>query len=562
LKTTQKIISFLLLASEILFLSCAKQGFPPGGPEDRTPPSVVRTIPSPNQTGVDPRIQVTIRFSEAVKSKASSDAVFISPYQGDNVKFKWRGGRLNILFLKPLREKCTYVVTLGTGIQDYRNNSLASSYTLAFSTGDVLDEGEMSGRVYSASTGTGLDVWAYKCNGTTDPDPTQREPDYIVQCDEKGTFRFSNVEPVRYRLFAVRDRASDRIYQPGEDEIGVPCRDAMPSPDGTLKADSCFFKMIREETGPPSLIKVTARDRNHLALRFDRMLVSLVLPSTYSCGIARSDLPSDSLGVKALFLDRNNPRELSVITEDQSGDVPYSLSLRTDWIENHPDSLFWNRSFKGNGEPDTVKPKLANVVPKPKERMFVPLDPVRLTFSEAMDTVAFSAGFVLTDTSGHAVPGSLRWVDPTEVRFAPAKPLRNYYYYVLRLTGQRDAAGNALPDTAVQFHTSTIDTLSEIIGMVRQADSTGKGDYCITATQVGGMDVAYFQKRTSPGSYRISDCLPGKYILDCYRDSDGNGKYSYGKPFPFKPSEPFVVYSDTVKVRSRWPNEGNNIVLP
>lgn len=562
MKTVQKIISSLLLASEVLFFSCAKQGFPPGGPEDRTPPSVVRTLPSQKQTGVNPRIQVTIWFSEEVKPKSSSDAVFISPYQGDNVRFKWNGGRLKVIFHKPLREKCTYVVTLGTGIQDYRNNNMASSYTLAFSTGDVLDEGEMSGRVYSAASGTGLDVWAYKCDGKADPDPTQREPDYIVQCDERGAFRFSNVEPIRYRLFAVRDRASDRLYQPGEDEIGVPCKDALPSPDGTLKADGFFFKMTHEETGSPSLLKVTAMDRNHLALRFDRMLASLVPPSPLSCGIVRSDFPADTLAIKALFLNRDNPRELSVITAEQSKDVPYWLSLRTDWVENHPDSLFWNRSFKGSGVQDTVKPKLINVVPKPKERMFVPLDPVRLTFSEAMDTAGFSAGFVLKDTSSHAVPGPLKWIDPTEVRFAPAEPLRNYHDYVLRLTGQRDAAGNALPDSTVQFHTTTIDTLSEITGSVRQADTTGSGDFYLIATQVSGMDIAYLQKKTSPGSYRISDCLPGKYILDCYRDSDGNGKYSYGKPFPFKPSEPFVVYPDTVKVRSRWPNEGNDIVLP
>lgn len=553
-----------MLTVSLPVLFCAKQGFPPGGPEDKTPPFVVKTIPLQKQTAMDLRTQATLWFSEPVKPSVSSSAVFISPYQGDNVRLKWKGERLKIFFLKPLRGNCTYVVTLGTAIQDYHNNHMSSSFTLAFSTGSVLDEGEISGNVYSSSGTTGLDVWAYKCEDKTDLDPTQQEPDYIVQCDEKGTFRFSNVAPVQYRLFAVRDRASDRIYQAGDDEIGVPYRDVLLSPDKSLQIDSCFFKMTREETGPPSLLKVTALDRNHLFLRFDRFLSPLTSPFPLLCNIIRSDRPLDTLGVKALFLNRDNARELFALTTDQSKDNPYTLSLRTDWIDNPPDSLFWISSFSGNGQPDTLKPKLVLALPKHRDRTFNPLDPIRLAFNETMDTTDFSKGFVLKDTSEKVVQGLLKWSDPTEVRFIPFESLMNYHDYIIRLSGAgvKDAGGNALPDSVIRFHTSTLDTLSEIAGAVRQADSAKTGDFCLTATQVENKEVVYSKRLISSGPYRVQNCLPGKYILECYRDLDGNGRYSYGKAFPFKPSEPFVVYKDTVKVRSRWPNEGNDLVLP
>jgi hypothetical protein len=81
-----------------------------------------------------------------------------------------------------MAENTTFVVTVGTAVQDGRNNKLASSFSLAFSTGKVLDEGEMSGRVISTSSAAGLDVWAYRCDGISDPDPSEQEPDYIVQC--------------------------------------------------------------------------------------------------------------------------------------------------------------------------------------------------------------------------------------------------------------------------------------------------------------------------------------------------------------------------------------------
>jgi hypothetical protein len=555
--------TYIRILACILLLSCAKQGFPPGGPEDKTPPAVVKTQPGQRETGVNPRAEVILWFSEAVQTKMSADAVFISPFQGDNVRLKWRGNRLKIVFLKPMRENTTYVITLGTAIQDYRNNRLASSFSLAFSTGEVLDEGEASGRVVTESSAAGLDVWAYKCDGKTDPDPTRREPDYIVQCSERGEFRFNNVAPVRYRLFAVRDRAADRLYTPGDDEIGVPCRDAAPGPDGSLRADSLFFKMRREESAPPSLTSVTATDRSHLSIRFDRMLSPRVPPSSSLCSIGERDRPSDSLEVKSLYLNRDNARELIVLTANQTGGTAYALRLRTDWIENAPDSLRWERVFRGGAQPDTARPKLVMTHPKPRERYFNPLDSLRLDFSEAMDTSGFRRGFVFSDSSKKAVPGVLKWPDPAEVLFIAGEPLANYRDYSMRLSGIFDAAGNVLPDSTVVFRTSTTDTLSEIGGTVRQAGGSAEtGAFVFTASQVGSKEAAVTRTVPSPGVYRIPNCLPGKYVLECFRDLDGNGRYSFGAAFPFKPSEPFAVYGDTVKVRSRWPNEGNDIVLP
>ncbi len=58
------------------------------------------------------------------------------------------------------------------------------------------------------------------------------------------------------------------------------------------------------------------------------------------------------------------------------------------------------------------------------------------------------------------------------------------------------------------------------------------------------------------GKFQIPRIGEGSYTLSAFRDDDNNGKYSYGKPFPFQPSELFAFYPDTVKVRARWPVEG------
>ena len=566
MKHSRKIAASLLpIIGGLLLSACAKQGFPPGGPEDKIPPKVDQTVPAQGETGVNRDTEVVLWFSEAVQTRISTDAVFISPFQGENARLKWKGNCLKIVFRRPLAENTTYVVTVGTAVQDTRNNRLAASFSLAFSTGLALDEGEMSGRVFSESSAAGLDVWAYRCDGITDPDPSALEPDYIVQCSERGDFRFMNVAPGRYRLFAVRDRAADRTYTPGDDEIGVPYRDAAPGPDGSLSADSLFFRIHREDPAPPSLLKITAADRNHLSLRFDRMLAPKIAPSPTFCEIIDSAQVSGALRVKALFPERENGRELTAVTEDQTGGVAYRLRLRTDWIENAPDSAWWERFFSGSSLPDTAKPKLVAAFPRTGERYFNPMDSVRLVFSEAMDTAGFAGGFACADSSDASVRGFLRWTDPAQVRFIPDGPLQNYrkYKVILSGAGVRDAAGNALADSAIAFRTSTVDTLSEIAGTVRQPeDSAGSGAFVIGASQIDNKEAAATGAVPSPGPYRIPNCLPGRYILGCFRDCDGNGRYSFGSPYPFKPSEPFVVYRDTVKVRSRWPNEGNDLVLP
>ena len=56
--------------------------------------------------------------------------------------------------------------------------------------------------------------------------------------------------------------------------------------------------------------------------------------------------------------------------------------------------------------------------------------------------------------------------------------------------------------------------------------------------------------------------MPGEYLIDFFRDEDGDGRFFRGRPFPRQPAERYTLYPDTIRVRSRWPNEGNDLLLP
>ena len=82
----------------IYLYACANQGFPPGGPVDKTPPDIVSSIPEPNSLNVSRITQVEFEFSEKLDSRTIQNSVFISPNPGDDLDIEVKGKKLKIKF--------------------------------------------------------------------------------------------------------------------------------------------------------------------------------------------------------------------------------------------------------------------------------------------------------------------------------------------------------------------------------------------------------------------------------------------------------------------------------
>jgi uncharacterized protein (DUF2141 family) len=129
----------------------------------------------------------------------------------------------------------------------------------------------------------------------------------------------------------------------------------------------------------------------------------------------------------------------------------------------------------------------------------------------------------------------------------------------------RDIFGNSIADSVFQKHVVTVnpDTFTAIMGSIQDRDTTAQGPFVLRAVSVKNRDRVWLYEITEDDNdYAFRDIMPGQYIIDVYRDEDENGRFSRGEPFPFQPAERFTVYPDTIEVRARWPNEGNNIQFP
>ena len=130
---------------------------------DTIPPAIIRTVPDTNATHVSTSA-IELEFSEYVDRRSVEESIFISPYLG-KLEFDWGTTDVTVRFPDTLRRNTTYVVSIGTDVIDIRaRNRMAQGFTLAFTTGDSLDQGSIRGRVFDEHP-DGVMMFAYNLAG-------------------------------------------------------------------------------------------------------------------------------------------------------------------------------------------------------------------------------------------------------------------------------------------------------------------------------------------------------------------------------------------------------------
>lgn len=552
-----------VLATILIFVQrCAQQVRPSGGPTDKTPPRIISVTPANNATLVAPDQRIEFEFSERMNRKTVQNAIFITPDPGGRVELKWKGRKLRVEFDDPLSENRTYVITLGTGLKDLHGNAMAQSYTLAFSTGEKISAGKISGTVFTEGRSKEILIWAYFVGDNRAPDPAQDFAAYITQTDAQGRFELSHLSKGTFRLFAIQDKDNNRYYEVGEDGIGVPQKDVWLASD-SLAVDAIYFRISTQDTLGPALTSVSADHQSQVALQFDEEVSSATV--TIANFRIREKSGEDTLTVRMAYVNLLDPMQVILTTEQQRGNTEYELSVwnLTDLWGNLVDQEFNSGEFSGSALPDTFRPRMMKIVPQDSAWAVFLNTTVELHFSEVMDTTSLARSFHVQTAAGDQVTGALQWQTPASVRFTPAAPLQSLtrYEIAVALDSVFDLAGNAVADSAKMytFTSINVDTLSSISGQLADPDSTAQGRIRLQAGQTHAEGAVYKIWLDQPGSYTFQGLLPGTYQIEGFRDRNGNGRYDFGQAVPFEPAERFFVYRDSIKIRARWPNEGNDI---
>ena len=284
---------YLLIPLLTLGLGCAKINAPTGGPKDKTPPVVEKSIPLNGARNFKGK-KLVITFDEFVILDKINEKLMVSPPMSKKPNVYIRGKNLNVEFEDDLKDSTTYTINFQDAIRDLNEGNIIDNFQFVFSTGRVIDSLQVSGRVFNAFN---LDVpentLVLLYSNLADSAVKNQLPDYISRVDKYGSFLINNIREGKYRVYALKDIDNSKNYNVIEEEFGfmdapievTPENNYFPvikdtstiKPAGTLISDTSLL------TTRNTIILFTAQRTAHYLRSTDRnmpynMIYSLSLP--------------------------------------------------------------------------------------------------------------------------------------------------------------------------------------------------------------------------------------------------------------------------------------------
>lgn len=212
----------LCLLALILTAACASIGNPDGGRFDETPPRVVGSSPADGAVNVSKR-KVQILFDEYIKLEKASEKVVISPPQIEPANVRADGKRVKVDFYDSLRANTTYTIDFSDAIEDNNEGNPMGQYTFSFSTGDVIDTMQVSGRVLNAADLEpikGIMVGLYPADSTWNDTLFRTRPFLRVsRTNGEGRFTIKGVKDGAYRVRALDDKDGDFVFSQKNERV-------------------------------------------------------------------------------------------------------------------------------------------------------------------------------------------------------------------------------------------------------------------------------------------------------------------------------------------------------
>ena len=535
----------------LLFVSCAAIMLPPGGPKDETPPELVKVTPSDGTTYFEGG-KVELLFSEYLDESSFERAITILPLLSQKPEIIFKGNRLIIYFPDSLSLNQTYIISISRDLSDEHKVKLSQGIQVAFSTGPQIDRGLISGLV-DYEKDASLNLWKIQ-NKNDSLAFYKRIPDYVIDASSEGFYEFKFLSPGQYRIAAVDRLVAGTPIIPDRFVYGLSwvSNIELGSQDNIRNVNIKIPKML----GGIKMINAESMQGSWGRITFSESIGSLINE------IQLKIIGEDSLNQASnLFEDPNDNKKIYFLLDST---VNGSVSLQLDETRKWNSTLIEPGSIQLNMRHSIDTTDLTIMQPNSKYRLNpeeMNVKPLKIIFSNLVEQSKDKYSINLLKDSVN-IPYSLKWDSPIVLNLLPHENWEAQTNYELQLLSKDfpPAFGRALKDslTSINFKTSDYQGFGNLIikTIIEQEENI--------VAKLEKMEKPYstFRSVVNLDGETVLDQIPeGNYSLTFFQDTDNSMQYSYGTIDPYEASEWFYNFQDTVKIRSNWDIELQEIKL-
>ncbi|SMO89128.1 Ig-like domain-containing protein [Gracilimonas mengyeensis] len=501
-------------------IGCATPMPPSGGPSDDEGPELEYTIPETGTTNFEGRT-FEFQFNEFVDRSSVRDAITVEPDLGIPYEISWKRKTLFIEFERPFPDSTTVIVKLGTELSDTRNNEIGSPITVATSTGDEIDSGEISGRVLLAGNGKGAaerKVLLYRR-----PIDFSRKAIYEAQTDTGGVFEFLYLAPGTYQALLVDDRNRNKIWDQ-ENEQAYPFSQEFITLQKEQKDTLDVLYTTQTDTLKPELQGVGLFSTHRMRLRFsenialeDSVAITIYdsLGTPYSSGYPLYVSPKEPF---VLFAQsRQN------LTEGESFSV--NVSGVNDPAGNAADTSRF--TFMGTAQEDTT---LQRIISAETDEGLLQNEPFVVTYAAPITEPEITDSTVV-------IEGEVDFDDWPAIEVQRNKLVISPQGEWIEGVDYQFLVWNPVTQRRTPFEPEVY-------------DSTEYGEIEISLANMDSLSTYRYQLQLNDEIYRsgnldslstLSELPPVSYKLIVYEDQNLNGQWDRGTVIPYQAPEPYYV---------------------
>lgn len=525
------IIPFLLLG---VWANCANIQSPTGGPKDKTPPHLLSSIPTKNQTRYK-GTTILLAFDETVKLNSPKEEIIISPSPGKDIEFQVKNNKVFITPKTPWKDSTTYSILFRDGIQDITESNSPPDLKLAFSTGPTIDSLILAGQVFDLQRGAPKEKITVAIYSQDTFDIFTHTPSYFTKTDKRGNFQLENIRPGQYWIYAFDDKNKNLKVESRSEMFGY----RLAPINLNQNIDTLSIPLVQLDTRP---LKITSI-RNTGAITRIKLNKGVV---DYSL-TAEKDLVS-------AFGD--NLSEINIWTPDAGDSLKVVLDAK-DSLDENADSTFYIKrtDTKPLTEKFTATLGAASISPETGKFSTV------IAFTKPVQKLVMDSLFLKVDTTARFT------FTNEELVYQP----KQKQYIVTKELGRKMFGADANPSIvlmmkkafAISIDGDTSKAISQQVviywpeenGIVSVQANTKRKNFILQLLEKSSHRV--IQQTINNPKLTAKNIPPGDYRIRVIIDTNGNGKWDPGNIRKGTEPETIIFYqapdgSGQFPVRANW----------